>query len=314
MTTLCASQFMLAQVAPGEAYLTDFASWLATTGNRGRGRCNNSISAHVSDMLQFARWFTAFTGQDFSPELVTSTDLRGYFHQSAEVEHVRPATWNRRRVSLALFCDWALAAQKIVYSPFRGVPTMQETELAPHGLDKSETARFWRRAEQAVNVARTPNARRLAVRNRAMLALMLYAGLRVGEVARLDQADVQIREKSGNVTIRNSKGQKTGEVPLGREARIALTAWIELHPTQGGLMFDGITTRQIERVVEMIEASAGMDVTPHTLRHTFAYRFRETHPGEQLKLQMLMRHSRADTTAKYGRPRLEDLQAAVENL
>lgn len=311
MTTL-QSVFIVAQTPPDEAYFSAFGGWLREHGNHDRGCGERSVSAYLSDLTQFARWFGVTTGQDFAPELITSTDLRGWYHHAAQVERVSPATWNRRRVSLSLFCQWALAVGLIAYSPFQGVPRMVETEQAPRGLGKTEAARFWRTVEQAVNTARSASKRHLALRNRAMIALMMYAGLREGEVAALDAADVTLGDKSGRVFVRESKGHKSGTVPLGREARIALAAWTAVHP-QPGSLFDGITTRQIQRVVEEISADCGLEVSPHELRHTFAYRFRES-SSDVVKLQTLMRHARIDTTVKYGKPRLEDLQAAVENL
>lgn len=306
------SKIIVAPTPDTDAYLGDFASWLASTGNSGHGRSEHSISAYVSDVRQFAAWFTQVTGQAFAPERITAMDLRTYYHQSADIEHCKASTWNRRRTSLALFCGWALQVGLIAFSPFQGVPSMETVDLAPKGLEKSDFYRFWRQVEQEVNTARTETARRLAIRNRAMIALMLFAGLRVSEVAELTPLDLLLSPKKGHVSVWNSKGNKSGDVPLGREARLAVSAWVEIHPENGSL-FDGITPRQIERVVEDLSKASGTSITPHGLRHTFAYRFREA-GGDTVELMLVMRHSRIDTTARYGKPRMEDLQNAVENL
>ena len=59
----------------------------------------------------------------------------------------------------------------------------------------------------------------LAKRNYALIQLMLQTGLRVGEVTALSIADVDIRERSGVVRIRQGKER---EVPLNATARRAL--------------------------------------------------------------------------------------------
>jgi integrase/recombinase XerC len=64
----------------------------------------------------------------------------------------------------------------------------------------------------------------LAKRNYALIQLMLQTGLRVGEVATLSIADVQIRERSGVVRIR--QGKERG-VPLNATARRALGLYLE---------------------------------------------------------------------------------------
>ena len=68
----------------------------------------------------------------------------------------------------------------------------------------------------------------LALRNTALLQLMLQTGLRVGEVAALRQEDVTIRERSGAVRVRAGKGMKAREVPLNQTARKALDAYLGL--------------------------------------------------------------------------------------
>lgn len=309
---LLSHDLMVTENSTSGAYFEPFAAWLQETGNRGRGHADKSVSAYVSDMALFASWFSQASGQEFSPELVTARDLRDWYIHSTQVERRAPATWNRRRISLGLFFSWALQAGLIHYNPFQGVPVMEEPQKAPRGLSDLEFARFMRRVEQEVNTARTERGMHLAIRNRAMIALMVYAGLRESEVCALQKADLVISERKGMAYLYNAKGKKTDSVPLGREVRIALDHWLKIHPSEG-LIFDAVSPRQVQRVVGDLGASCGLSITPHTLRHTFAYRFREANQ-DLVKLQIIMRHSRPGTTAKYGLPRAEDLQAAVENL
>jgi len=133
----------------------------------------------------------------------------------------------------------------------------------------------------------------------------------VGEVCALQSTDLQLSERKGEVTIYDGKGNKSGNVPLGREARIAVAEWLKV--SSGVCVFGGITERQIQRVVAEIGGKAGIEVHPHILRHTFVYNTLQQ-TGNLVIAQQLARHSRIEQTARYAMPHQEDLERAVENL
>lgn len=308
------STHVVAHSSSDDAYFSDYGNWLLITGKRGKGRSERSVSSYLMDLRLFRTWFEAHTGQEFAPELITSTDLRAYHQHSRDNEKVRPNTWNRRRISLALFCEWALATGKTMYNPFQGVPVMEEETQSPKWLDKSDYSRFIRRVEQSANTARTDFSRRNAVRDQAMVSLMEYAGLRVSEVAELNINDLLLSDRKGAVTIRNAKGNKTRRVPLGREARRAVGAWIEMIAfVEDARVFGGISTRQIQRVVRSLGREAGVSVTPHQLRHTMLKRFIDS-GGQLTEAARIAGHARLETTRVYVQPGWEDLEDAVENL
>lgn len=289
----------------------DFSAWLASHGKNGRGHSQKSIEAHLSDLRGFAEWFEPHARQPFAPELITSGDLRAYFTYSTQERRVSASTWNRRRISLALFCQFSLAEGKSSYNAFQGIPTKEKQQTAPRSLNKSDYLCLLRRVEQAVNTARTENQRRMMIRNRAMISLMVFAGLRVGELCALHRDDLLLSDRKGEVHIVDGKGHKSGVVPLGRECRIAVSEWLKLCPDE--LLFGGITGRQVERIVEGIGNQAGMEIHPHMLRHTFVYNaLNQT--GNLVIAKELARHNRIDQTARYAMPHKEDLEKAVENL
>lgn len=288
-----------------------FSAWLAAHGKQDHGHSAKSISAYLSDIRVFSRWFEEHARQDFSPELITSQDLRVYFTYSTQEERVSASTWNRRRISLALFCQFALAEGLVAYNPFQGIDTKEKQKCAPKSLNKTDYLALIRRSEQAVNTAQSEHQRRLAIRNRAMISLMFYAGLRVGELCALRISDLQISERKGEVEIINGKGNKDGSVPLGREARIAVSEWLKI--SAGEFVFSGITERQVQRIVAELGKQAGLQIHPHMLRHTFVYNVLQQ-TGNLVIAQQLARHSRIEQTARYAMPHQDDLMRAVENL
>jgi len=116
--------------------------------------------------------------------------------------------------------------------------------------------------------------------------------------------------------VRQGKGDKYREVPLNATARRVLEKYAS--ELEGGWLFPGrhgghITTRAAEKALARFGRLAGVDVTPHMLRHTFGKMLVDA--GESLdRVATLMGHSNLNTTARYTKPSMQDLERAVEKL
>jgi len=294
---------------------TDFTAWL-----QDRGSSAKTIAAYRSDLARYMDWFRQVNRQAFSLDLLTSVDLRAYRAHALQVEQVKPATWNRRRAALGMLCRYARQIGAISYDPLAGVQPAEQVKAPPRWLVRSDQQRILRQLERSVNAARTPAARVQALRDQAMVLLMLHAGLREGEIVALDWGAINVSPRSGRIVVRRGKGDKRREIPLSAEVRRALATWsAEAQSGQsGGPVFSGknsdrLTTRQVQRRVSEIGRQADVEVTPHQLRHSFAKRLVDERQPLTL-VQDLLGHSRLDTTAIYVRPGWEDFAAAVENL
>ena len=106
----------------------------------------------------------------------------------------------------------------------------------PKALSAQEVYRLQRTAagQRQLAVARAGEAITPAViaalRDEAVLNLLLYTGLRVGEAAALRLDDLVLNGKVGKVIVRSGKGRKYREVPLHKEARQALAAYLKVRP------------------------------------------------------------------------------------
>jgi integrase/recombinase XerC len=212
-------------------------SWL-----QRRDRSPRTVRAYLSDLRHFARWFAQTNGQPPTPATITPTDVREYRQWMVTVKDLAPATVNRRIASLRAFADWAYAAGLMATDPTANIQLVEEQPSPPRWLDRREQAALQRvldrRLEHAELKARlaeledrpTPADLIWTRRDAAIVQVMLGASLRVGEVAALKVSDVEIRDRSGQVTVRLGKGSKHRTVPLNADVRAALAAWLMVRP------------------------------------------------------------------------------------
>lgn len=272
------------------------------------GRSERTIQAYCQDVRSFVNWWERNYGEGFVAERLISKDFRDYRKSSIEGEQVKPATWNRRLASLAVWCQWLGRADLIA-----DIDPMDEVELPPRWLDEVEYRKFMRELEIRVNGARSDVKKRDAVRDLAMVGLMVWGGLREGEVCALEVKDVELGERSGKVVVRLGKGGKRREVPLNSEGRRAIDKWLEVRGSGSGLLFDGLVTRTVQRRVAEVGRLAGLVVTPHDLRHTFAKRMVNRNVPITT-ISKLLGHSRLEVTARYVQPGWNDYEIAVEGI
>lgn len=297
-----------------DEWISAFTQWLYE-----QGAGEKSVLSYLYDLGVFARWYQSLYGEAFAPSAANTVDFRAFRKFSLEVKRVKPATWNRRMISLRHLAAWALECEFVTQNAARDLKLAEEVELAPRSLTEKAYLKFRKELERGLNQARDTFAYREAIRNRAICLLMGEAGLREGEVVRLIQSDLVIGERSGRARIRMSKREVSGEVPLNKDVREALTAWLELNPELGAddFVFSGkgtpqLSGRQIQRIVGEIGLRIREKVTPHMLRHTCATRLYKN--GKFLEAQKIMRHKSQSTTARYSMPSLDECQLAVDGI
>ncbi len=291
-----------------------------------KSRSELTIRSYLSDLKVFSSWYLGANSEIFIPELLTGTDLREYQKHCIEELQLKPASWNRKRASLRVLWSWARSTGLINmnYDIFDGVNEAEQVNRPPRWLSDKDYLRFVRQCERNVMEAQGVNARWQAVRDRAMVGLMIWAGLREREVAGLSIGDIEIGERKGVVTIRNGKGGKRRSVPLNNDARIALVEWLKIRG-EGSNLFIGkgnvdLGVRGIQRRIKDIGSEAKLgNVTPHVLRHTFCKRMLNNNASTLgssalITVAELAGHARLDTTRRYVQPGWDELSAAIERL
>lgn len=299
--------------------LESFQDWLAENGKNEK-----TVRAYLLDVAIYLRWFEFVNETVFRPQLMSFIDVRHFRQHSLEIEKVSPSTWNRRHASLSQFCQFLADAFELTLFSMKRIQRADVEASAPRALSSADKRRVLRELELQVLGANTVLRRTRAIRDQAMVALMMFSGLRVSEVVKLSRSDVVLKERSGKLFVRDSKHHKSGWVPLSAASREMLGEYLAIRaqddlrndPTKDLLFVDdkgeGITTRAVQKRVQQLAERLGIDgLEPHALRHTAATEMLEA--GVALnKIQKVMRHKRLETTFRYLAPTDQDLVDAVD--
>jgi integrase/recombinase XerC len=305
--------------------LDEFAAHL-----RAQDANPHTVNAYCGDVAAFFAWLAQQIGHAVPPVEVTAFDVQRY-RDHLVAQGRKPAGVNRRLASLRAFFAWTVQSGQAASNPAGDVKGLRQARRTPKALDTQEVYRLQRTAAAQRQVAEakagkgnvTPTVV-TARRDEALLTLLLYTGLRVGEAAALTVADVTLNERSGKVVVRSGKGRKYREIPLHKEVRRVLADYLEVRSNDdqgdpdGRPLFLGqrgaLGTRGIQMQLAALGEAAGVAVTPHVLRHTFATRLLREAGADLVTVAALLGHESVATTALYTQPGEADLVKAVEEL
>jgi len=255
------------------------------------------------DYIRTVAGFAAFLAR--SPSTATAEDIRRFqIHQSER--GVNAPAMNSTVAALRFFfnhtADRPDLARKLIRLRYpRTLPTV---------LSPDEAARL---------ITATT-----CLKHRAALSVAYGAGLRVAEVASLKVSDIDSERMLIHVV--RGKGGRSRHALLSADLLALLRAWWQQGRREGvmlpaGWLFPGqdpakpITTRQLSRVVEAAAAAAGLtkNVSPHTLRHSFATHLLED--GVDIRvIQVLLGHAKLDNTALYTRVATKIVRTVISPL
>jgi integrase/recombinase XerC len=158
-------------------------------------------------------------------------------------------------------------------------------------------------------------------RDRLLLALFAYAGLRRSELLGLDWDDVELGR--GLLRVRLAKGGRQRVVPLHPALIPLFVEYLAVRsPVTEPALFVGVHGRRLSVTImaatfRRYARAAGVTerkrVTPHTLRHVFASELLRA--GANLRqIQELLGHKHLDSTQRYTRVTGHELRGAVKRL
>ncbi len=260
-----------------------------------RGLAANSLDAYGHDLQGWRAWAEAHDLTD--PAGTGPQELRAYLLSSAD--RLGPRSRARLISTLRSFHRF-LATEGLA----RTDPTL--TLLSPRVGRKLPVVLSTVQIDRLLAVADLTQPGGL--RNQALLELLYGCGLRVSELCALDPADLDRRGESLRV---RGKGSKERIIPVGKPALRAVDAYHEagrpalLGKKRSAALFLNRRGGRLSRVSvwtvvkqSSLAASLPTDVTPHTLRHTYATHLLEG--GADLRVvQELLGHAAITTTEIY---------------
>lgn len=276
----------------------------------------STVQAYLSDLRRFQVWLT-WVHEDQAPLLtqVRTVDLAAFRTHLIHEQGHPPATVNRRLQGLRLLFRWLVDRNWMMENPTTHLRFMRKSGTPqPLALRRREVFALFHAA------AASPH--KLALRNVALVQLMVQAGLRVGEVTALTHADLTLKTRAGTVCVRDGKGRKAREVPLNTTVRRAVQDYLATQPeaSAGAPIFrskrgTSLAIRSVQAVVARLAKEASIEripVSAQTLRHTFARYSLQQHPGKLRELADVLGHESLDTTAVYTKPSQDDIAADLE--
>ena len=287
-------------------------------------RSDLTIKVYVADAEAFASWFEKQNQEAFEPARVTPSDLRSYRQYLQETLRHKASTVNRKLASLASWLHWAVETEQITSNPMEKVKYISRVRQVPKWLNKNQQYTLQRAMEKDLQLAKLRYPKRWLTRRRdvSLVTFMLHTGLRLSETAALTLDDIKITERSGEVLVRQGKGNKERSVPLKADAREALREWLKVRPQSASNHLwlttevdknDMLTPRAFQRILKRYGQDAGIpNLTPHILRHTFAKNLADKKVGVEI-IARLLGHNNLSTTQIYIQPGQTDLQKAMED-
>ncbi len=257
----------------------------------------NTVSSYMRDIRQFIDWLHQKEEEDILD--VTSGDVSDYLAY-IQSQGKSGATASRSLASLKNFYAYAVSAGAVKASP---VLSDIHVERGQKKLPQILTGK-----EVELLLAQPVCEDSKGYRDKAMLEVMYATGMRVSELIDLNVDDVNLELG----VVRCGGEKKSRVIPLYPAALHALSDYLQegrpvliIDPAQTSLFVNVSGTRMSRqgfwKILKFYQTKAGIEkeITPHTLRHSFAVHLLEN--GADLgSLQELMGHSDISSTQLYA--------------
>ena len=273
-----------------------------------RGLAENSVKSYRRDLRRYLEHLdtVGVTDLDQVTEQTVSSFLVSLREGDAQHPPLSASSAGRTVVAVRGFHRFAVKDGLATTDPSAGVRPPAPAKRLPKAIALGDV-------ERLLDAASAPGTA-LALRDRALLEVLYGTGARISEAVGLDVDDLELDvpdDEQGTVLLRG-KGSKERIVPVGRFAREAVQAYlVRGRPDLAGAgtgssaLFlnarGGRLSRQSAWTVIVRAADrAGLtaDISPHTLRHSFATHLLEG--GADVRVvQELLGHASVTTTQVY---------------
>jgi len=263
-----------------------------------KGYSANTLAAYRNDLFQF----TEYLGMRVSTwdEVDRDIILDYIMHMKAEQEYAS-STVARKVAAIKSFFHYLVDQGKLADDPTATLDSPKVRKRLPKAIDQSDLERLLEEPSRE----QTPKA----LRDRALLEILYATGLRVTELVSLNVDDVDLA--SGTLRLVRAKDKAERIVPIHQRAIDPLSAYLDQgriqllkDPKEPALFLNHrgrrLTRQGLWLIVKHYVREVGIveDVTPHTLRHTFATHLIEKKADLEY-VQELLGHANISTTQVY---------------
>lgn len=263
-------------------------------------------TAYLRAMGQFWTWLErrAAEAKDPLPSLaaITADDVVAW--RESLRRHYSVATVNLNLGAVRSFYNWAIAQGAPIANPAQGVRGRGRKIDSPHKRDCFTD-------QEVLALLDSCRYDDIGTRDRAILSLMAYCGLRTIEVQRAEVGDLETREGRQILWVWGKGRHEPDDfVVLPAPAEASLRAWLDRHPTGTGSLFctlgrghkgrpmDLRTLRHMGRLHMRRAGIRRPRLSLHSLRHS-ATSNAIRHDANPVQVQHMLRHSDIKSTIRY---------------
>ncbi|HJS43739.1 MAG TPA: tyrosine recombinase XerC [Gemmatimonadales bacterium] len=288
--------------------ISEFVTFLS----KERNDSPHTVKAYARDLEAFAAFCRDYYGGPWTWAGVDRLAVRGFL-AAEQRRGVAKRSVARALSALRTFYRFLNATRGLEVNPARAARTPKLERTLPAYLDRAEMDMLFAEAEARAGAGGFREARDLA-----MLEMFYSSGMRLSELAGLNDADVDL--VSDQVKLRG-KGKKERIVPVGSRARAALRTYLQYRDR----LFRGahavfvnqrgrrISARGIQLAMKQLFATLarGTQLHVHALRHSFATHLLDA--GADLRsVQELLGHASLGTTQVYTHTSVERLRKVYQ--
>ena len=264
----------------------DFISYILIE----KGLSKNTALAYRTDLNTYLKFLEE---KKINYETITHLEITDFLWH-LKTSNFKPRSIYRMIESIRQFYKFLIAENFIKTDPTTYLTAPKVPIILPDMLTNEEVTKLLNSVSGSDN---------LSIRNRAMLELLYATGLRVSELISLKFSNIDIEECFVKIF---GKGNKERLVPFGQKAQLYLKRYLRIRKnTKSEFIFLTRLNKPISRIefwrqLKQIAIKAGImkNITPHTLRHSFA-----THlltGGADIRfVQEMLGHSSISTTQIY---------------
>lgn len=274
--------------------VSDYYSMFSDYLTNQKANSANTRESYLRDTMYFLEYLNQVNVDPLDAE---EQDIQGYVDHLHQLKR-SPTTISRNLASVRCFYKFLIFRGDLDHNPAKGIKLEKAEKKLPQVLSGEEIELL---------LSQPDITEPKGCRDKAMLELLYATGIRASELINLNIKDVNLR--SGVLYCRGTKGVRS--IPIYPSAVVAVSDYIYrmrgliTSPESGNALFvnlnGGRLTRQgFWKIVKGYATEAGItkEITPHTLRHSFAMHLLEN--GASVKdIQTMMGHADISSTQVY---------------